>query len=157
MKYPNKLRALVPLFVALPLACNVAENGFAAPADSTVELTGLTGAPLGEDSYLVQTVKVKIPSGADGTLVPGNNIQVSIFCNKCTLFDRADGETISSDPDRLVEVDNPYSFATGGSGTYQFVVKVDNPADLGVDSYEAKVTADIGVASASAAISVGGE
>ena len=153
MKFLNESFAILSA-IAL-LSCNTADNGFSAPVGSTVEITGAATTPSGEDSYVVATVKVTVPFNEDS--VPGNNIQVSVFCNRCSLFDRASGETISTDPSRLTEVDNPYSFATQKDGTYQFVVKVENPSDLGLDSYDAKVTADITVATSDLTITVGSD
>lgn len=142
------------LGLAAGLGCNKAADGFGAPVGSSVELLASTAVNGNQDHYVLATVKVKVPEGE--TLIPGNNIFVTVSCSTCSLFDRAAGESVTvADPSRLQEVSNPYSFSTNNSGVYQLVIKLENPADLGVTDYTANVFADIVVESTSIQIAVG--
>lgn len=148
------LSNIVVLFVSSTfLSCNPAAEGFGAPSGSTVEIKGPASVQGGQDSYVLVTVSVKVPF--QDALVPGNNIFASVNCLRCTLFDRAAGQNATlPDSTKVVEVSNPYSFSTNSNGSYQVVVKLDDPANLGVTTYEAKVLADIGVANAEFIINV---
>jgi hypothetical protein len=86
---------------------------------------------------------------------PGNGIQVQTFCQFCTFYDKAPGESILVlDLARLQQVTNPFIFKTEDQGLKQLAILMPAPANLGRSSYTDNITADIGVAQTNVSVSI---
>ncbi len=139
------------------LQCNDAPDGFNARSGSTISLSEDTSIETTTDGLLLMTVSVSQTIGTTQTSTtgPANGVFVIATCTKCSIFDKADGESITLPvASRLQAVSNPYTFKTDDRGTYSLVLGISAPANLGETSYQAKLTADIGVAASTMTISV---
>lgn len=145
----------------LALSCNVAPDGYNAPAGSEVTLPEDATVATDSEFFLIITLNVTIPIGvATSTTTaasgPGDNIYVVGICTACTIYDwTGDDGRAQMDMTKISAVANPYPFKTNKQGSYTLVVGVEAPANLGVaDTYDAQFSANIGVTSADMKITV---
>jgi hypothetical protein len=132
-------------------SCNEGVNGFNAPTGSSVTLPDGGSSKIFVDTFVFISGHVVLDSG-----VPGNSIDVRLFCENCDLYDTdPPGRTDEiTDTSELVFQGPIYNIKTNDRGGFDIVVLLRTPSFYGLTSYEASLTADIGVNFAETTFSV---